>query len=85
VSGWAIDPDTMAAIQVHTYIDGQGAGGTIAGVSRPDLLGPFPLYGADHGYSVSYPASPGPHTVCTYGINVGAGSNVLLGCAAVTL
>ncbi len=45
VSGWAIDPDTTAAIQVHTYIDGQGAGATIAGVSRPDLVGPFPLYG----------------------------------------
>ena len=85
VSGWSIDPDTTAAIQVHTYIDGIGAGATIAGLSRPDLLGPFPVYGANHGYTATYAATPGWHNVCTYGINVGAGGNVLLGCKTVAL
>jgi hypothetical protein len=85
VSGWAIDPDTTGAIEVHTYIDGHGAGGTVASLNRSDLLGPFALYGAGHGYTATYAASPGSHSVCTYGINVGAGSNVLLGCRAVTI
>jgi hypothetical protein len=85
VSGWAIDPDTTGAIEVHTYIDGIGAGSTIAGKSRPDLLGPFPSYGADHGYTATYPASPGMHNICTYGINLGAGNNVLLSCRTISL
>ncbi len=85
VSGWSIDPDTTAAIDVHTYIDGIGAGGTSAGLSRPDLLGPFPLYGANHGFTATYAAGPGVHNVCSYGINVGAGTNVLLGCRTIAL
>jgi hypothetical protein len=85
VAGWAIDPDTVGAIEVHTYIDGIGAGGTVANGNRPDLLGPFPLYGASHGYTATYAAPPGVHNVCTYGINVGAGANVQLGCRTVAV
>jgi hypothetical protein len=83
VAGWAIDPDTSGAIEVHTYIDGRGAGGTITGLARNDVGAVYPAYGPNRGYLATYPAAPGRHDVCTYGINVGAGQNVLLGCRTV--
>jgi D-alanyl-D-alanine carboxypeptidase len=85
VSGWAIDPDSANPIQVHTYIDGQGAGATTAGGSRPDIGAAFPLYGPAHGYTATYPAGPGAHNVCTFGINVAAGTNTLLECKTIVL
>lgn len=80
VAGWAIDPDTSDAIEVHTYIDNRGAGGTVTGVARGDVGAVYPTYGSNRGYVATYPAAPGLRNVCTYGINVGAGQNVLLGC-----
>jgi subtilisin family serine protease len=81
VAGWAIDPDTVAPIPVHVYVDGTGTALTANG-SRPDVDAAFG-YGANHGFGVTVPASGGSHTVCAYGINVAAGSNVLLGCRVV--
>jgi hypothetical protein len=85
VSGWAIDPDTTAPIEVHTYIDGRGAGVTVAGQNRADIGAAFPLYGPNHGYAATYGATPGTHSVCTYAINVGAGTNTLLECKSVVV
>ena len=75
----------LDAIEVHTYIDDRGAGGTVTGVPRSDVGAVFPSYGPNRGYVASYPTSPGTHKVCTYGINVGAGGNVLLGCRQITI
>jgi hypothetical protein len=39
-----------------------------------------------HGYAGTVELAPGRHTVCTYAINVGAGtSNTHLGCRSVTV
>jgi hypothetical protein len=84
-SGWAIDPDTTNPIDVHTYIDGRFAGVATADVHRPDLGVAFPAYGPNHGYSAVFPAAPGRHTVCTYGINVAAGGHALLECKVITI
>jgi hypothetical protein len=84
-SGWAIDPDTTNPVDVHTYVDGRFAGVTTADVHRPDLGVAFPSYGPNHGYSAVFPASPGRHTVCTYGINVGPGGHALLECKSITI
>ena len=84
VSGWAIDPDTTAAIAVQVYVDGNWVVRTADG-SRPDVGGVFPGYGSAHGFSVSVPAGGGVHTVCVYGLNVGAGSSSTLGCRSVTV
>ncbi|MEY2590142.1 MAG: hypothetical protein QOJ67_2126 [Acidimicrobiaceae bacterium] len=82
VQGWTIDPDTAGAVQVHTYVDGAIADITTASQPRPDVGAAFAGFGAAHGYDVVIPAGAGPHTVCTYAINVGGGdSNPLLGCA----
>jgi hypothetical protein len=82
VGGWAIDPDTQSSIQVHVYVDSVGTAVTASG-SRPDLATAFPGYGTAHGFNATIPASPGLHTVCAYGINVGAGTNSGLGCKVV--
>lgn len=83
-AGWAIDPDTSDPIPVHVYIDSQGTP-LVADGSRPDVAAAFPGYGAAHGFWTSLAASPGAHQVCAYGINVGGGGNVLLGCRTVTV
>jgi GH25 family lysozyme M1 (1,4-beta-N-acetylmuramidase) len=83
VAGWAIDPDTQASTQVHVYVDGTGYA-LQAGAARPDVAAVFPPYGPQHGFAARVPATPGPHTVCAYGIDtVAPGSNVLLGCRSV--
>lgn len=81
VSGWAIDPDTAAPVTVHVYVDGAFAATRVASRPRPDVGAAFAGYGAMHGYEVSVAVTPGDHTVCTYGLDLGAGAgNVLIGC-----
>jgi hypothetical protein len=84
VAGWAIDPDTASPIAVHVYVDGQGFA-LGASSSRLDVGAAFPSYGPNHGFAAQLDVSPGPHTVCAYGINVGVGANNGLRCTAVTV
>lgn len=84
VGGWAIDPDTTSPIAVHVYVDGVGTALT-ADSSRTDVGSAYPAYGANHGFGAVLPANPGSHTVCAYGINVGVGGNVQLGCRTVVV
>lgn len=85
VSGWTIDPDTAASIDVHVYVDGTFAGAFPAAGSRPDVGAAFPGYGAAHGFAVVVPSLGGTRQVCTFGINVGAGTNQLIGCRSVAM
>ena len=71
VGGWALDQDTAAPIAVHVYVDSVGTALT-ANLSRPDVAAAYPGYGDLHGFSALIPATPGPHQVCAYGINVQA-------------
>ena len=75
VAGWALDYDTNASIDVHVYVDGQWAARATANASRPDVAAAYPGMGPAHGFDVSVPAGPGPHTVCVYGINAGPSGN----------
>jgi SpoIID/LytB domain protein len=82
VAGWAFDPNSTAPIDVHVYV---GTTATVlhADRPRPDLAGPFPTAGTQHGFDATITARAGQQ-VCVYGINTGPGSNVLLGCRTVT-
>jgi len=85
VAGWALDPDTAASIPVHVYVDSSSVG-IVANNPRPDLASSFPGYGINHGYSTTVAASPGPHRVCVYAINVvGAQGTTELGCRDVVV
>ena len=83
-SGWSLDPNTTDPISVQIFVDGTLASTVTADVSRPDIAAANPGSGPLHGFNGSTPVSDGPHRVCAYGINTGAGSaNPLLGCRSV--
>jgi beta-lactamase class A len=84
-SGWAIDPDTKAAIIVQMYIDRRANALAWANRPRPDVGAAYPAYGPNHGYTMTMSTTPGPHTVCLFAINTGPGASKLLGCRAVTV
>ena len=85
VAGWAIDPDTASPTDVHVYVDGTLAVVGPANQTRPDVGIAYPLYGPNHGFSISAPISRGRHEVCVYAINQGPGTeNRLLACRTVT-
>ncbi len=69
VTGWAIDSDTKAPIDVHVYVDGQYVTAARAGGNRPDLAVAYPGMGPNHGFDITVPAGPGLRQVCVYGIN----------------
>jgi hypothetical protein len=86
VSGWAIDPDQVASTQVHVYVGNAGYP-LLANTTRHDVNQAFPLYAAaQHGFSATLPAAPGPHNVCVYAINQsGTGTNAVLTCRTVVV
>lgn len=84
-AGWVLDPDTAASTPVHIYVDSQ-LNEFVADSPRADIAALYPGYGPNHGFSVSFAASPGKHTVCVYGIEIaGTGANSSKGCRAVTV
>ena len=82
VSGWVVDPDTAASLDVHVYVDGVGTA-LRANQTRNDVAAGFPGYGPARGYSGTVTARGGARTICVYGINIGVGANSLLGCRVV--
>jgi|GEM_PF-1224548 len=87
VTGWAIDPDTTGPVDMHVYIDGNGAGRGFANRPRPDVGQAFPAFGPNHGFEITVPISGGPHQVCVYAINTGSNGveNPLFGCKDVNI
>jgi len=85
VGGWVIDPDTIAPITVHIYIDGSGTA-LVANASRPDIAASFPGFGPDHGYHATITAPAGTHSVCAYGIDTTDPTmHTTLGCEQITI
>jgi L,D-peptidoglycan transpeptidase YkuD (ErfK/YbiS/YcfS/YnhG family) len=86
VRGWALDPDNKAAgLRIRIYSDSVGVASITTTVARPDVAR---IYGAGprQGYSTDLTLARGPHTICTYALNIGTGTgNPSLGCRAVTV
>ena len=74
--GWAIDPDTTAAINVDIWYDSMTkyGGRFVANATRTDVGAVYPGYGSGHGYAVTLTLPAGTHTLCAFGINFGAGT-----------
>jgi hypothetical protein len=85
LTGWTVDPDATDSIDVHAYVDGRFATLVHATSVRPDVAAAIPAWGGAHGFSVRLPLAPGPHKVCIYGINIGAGDNALVECVSTTV
>ena len=83
VSGWALDKDVTAPINVALYVNGRGYWNR-ADVSRPDIGRAFPGMGDAHGFALDVPAGPGRYEVCAVAVNDWAGTNANLGCRVVT-
>ena len=83
LTGWAIDPDTSAAIKVHVYVGDDFRGEFTANEFRPDVGSAIGM-GNFHGFDVEIPVEGGSHRVCIYAINAGAGSvNNQIGCRTI--
>ncbi|MDQ2756212.1 MAG: glycoside hydrolase family 25 protein [Actinomycetota bacterium] len=85
-AGWAIDPDTANPSSVSVSVDGATPQTTTASTARADIARAYPAYGANHGYAVAVPASPGNHSICVTALNTGAGTaDTSLGCRTVAV
>jgi hypothetical protein len=84
--GWAVDPDTAGSVRIDTYVDGVGASSIQASATKPSLTDAFGAgYGPDHQFAQTLKGfKAGPHQVCVYAINTGAGSNTQA-CSTVTV
>ncbi|HEY5815301.1 MAG TPA: DUF1906 domain-containing protein [Solirubrobacterales bacterium] len=92
ISGWAFDPNApLNPLSIRAHLDGRdGKGasryqlGPIANRERSDLLALFPRAGAAHGFDVSFPViGSGRRRLCVYALDLGPGSDELLGCRRV--
>jgi hypothetical protein len=82
VSGWAADPERAGRrIQVRLYFGATFIAQVPTGDGRPDVAFAVPGVGPGTGWhaTVDLTFSNG-NPLCAYAINVGAGSNQLLGC-----
>ena len=85
-NGWALDPESDDPVDVHIYIDGRGYNIGPASEYRAPVDGLFPNTSGDHGFTAKIGGlSPGPHDVCIYGINLGAGGNQAIHCSRPTV
>jgi hypothetical protein len=84
VTGWALDPETSASIQLEVTVDGAVSTLT-ADQDRPDVGQIFPSAGSRHGFGGTITAAGGRHVVCLRALNVGQGASTVLGCSAVTV
>ena len=83
-AGWAVDPEAFTyptAIRV-TRLEGDQVLGTFyADIARSDISRLYgPRYGSRHGFDGTVPMS-GSGNVCVTAIDIGAGSDRVLGCA----
>ncbi len=86
LTGWAIDPDTTAAVPVAVSIDGRPAGQVSAALSLSTVATAYPRYGARHGFAATFVVASGRHQICASALNVGPGAGATsLGCRTLIL
>lgn len=98
ITGWSLDPDDLVDPEpVHIWEPGYVQVGIHVGPTRFSQLWAYTATrihrgdvnvllhtSGNHGWSITFAISPGPHTLCAWGINVGfPASNTQLGCRSV--
>jgi hypothetical protein len=84
ISGWTIDWDTTAALQVSLVLDGTVLETKTANAAYSGLNASNPGYGDNHGYSfyTGKSTAKGTHTLCVRATNVGGGVDANLVCSS---
>ncbi len=76
IRGWTADPDTIAPLRVHLYLDGKALTSFTADQTKAGLDKALPGYGDDHAILFTRSSVPaGKHQLCIIAINVGPGGN----------
>ncbi len=87
IAGWARDPDTTNAIDVHSYRDGPSGIGTYMGKTRADKYrGDLPFSDKNHGFDITTPDNLKDgkiHAIYAYAIDSSGGTNPLLGSSSI--
>ncbi len=93
ISGWAFDPNApLKPLSIRAYLGGKASEATasryelgpIAEQQRGDLPLIYPQAGTAHGFDVSFPVvGSGRQRLCVYALDIGPGSDELLGCRSV--
>jgi hypothetical protein len=85
VTGWAVDFNAPSqAIGVVINVGSVHAAWGPTTVDRSDVNQAYGVTGT-HGFSATVTLPNGTSSICGYGVNVGPGSNSLLGCRTVTV
>ena len=85
VTGWTVDFNAPSqAIGVVIDVGSVHAAWGPTPVDRPDVNQAYRITGT-HGFNSTVTLPSGSSTICAYGVNVGPGSNSLLGCRTVTV
>ncbi|MCB0994088.1 MAG: hypothetical protein KDB21_03275, partial [Acidimicrobiales bacterium] len=85
VEGWVGDRDVDGPISVEVFVDGVWAGRWRSSLPRPDVASATGL-GADVGFQLRLPATPGTHEVCVYAVDPVPGvDNLRLSCHDVSI
>lgn len=84
VTGTAIDPDTVAPIEVTVMLDGRTVRTVLARRWNRDVARRHPHYGGHHDFAVRVPIANGSHRICAIARNVQRGHSTRLGCGTVT-
>ena len=79
VKGWALDPETLGAINVVAMTDVRWVTSP-ARLPNSSVKAPHPMFNDDHGFEFNVATGVGKHPVCLVAINSGGGSNEVLGC-----
>ena len=92
VQGWALDQDLPgAALTIRAYVGGPAGKGELhnlgaTNVSRPDVAAAHRDAGLGHGFNSTFTTKKtGKQTIYIYAVNVGKGTNKLLGTRTITI
>ncbi|MGN6609530.1 MAG: fibronectin type III domain-containing protein, partial [Jatrophihabitans sp.] len=80
VSGWALDPNVTAPVQLRPTLDGMPVTPQTAAAPATGLPAWWSANGSAHAYSFTVPTDRFAHRVCVTVVNVGPGVDTLLGC-----
>lgn len=85
LAGWAVDPDSSAALRIHIYDGANRIGEVIANGNRPELATMFPGLGTNHGFDSTLTVGSGTKLICIYAVDQAGGpTSNTMGCKVFT-